>query len=472
MQKHVLPAIAWALMSAAMQAVAVELPDFVSLVKKCGPAIVNISTRQAALAQWRIRGFQIPDMPDDAPFKDLLRRFFGEQEGISPNDVPRSRSLGSGFFISTDGYILTNYHVVNDADEIVVRTNDRREFEAKIIGSDKRSDIALIKVDIKDAPVLEIGSSKDLQVGDWVLAIGSPFGFDNSVTQGIISALERSLPTENYVPFIQTDVAINPGNSGGPLINLQGKVVGINSQIYSRTGGFMGLSFAVPIDIANNVTKQLRARGFVSRGWLGVMIQDVTRDLAASFGMSNPKGALVAKVLKSSPAEKSGIEVGDVILQYNGHELNTSAALPPLVGESTVDGPSTLRILRDGKEQELKVTIGELPSEDQDQPKEDATVDEALPTTKLGLVLRDLTAEERSELGLKHDEGAVIERMTKGIGREAGLQSGDVILMFNNKPVRGGAAGLREQMENLTKRSVAMLVQRGDERLFLALQLP
>jgi serine protease Do len=474
MQKFILTIISLTLTSVVSPVLAVELPDFVALAKKCSPAIVNISTKQNPGLRNQSPFFNIPQLPNDQSLQDLLRRFLGDPDGNDSSDyIPRSRSLGSGFFISADGYILTNYHVVSDADEIVVRTNDRREFEAKIIGSDKRSDTALIKIEIKNAPVLEIGSSKNLQVGDWVLAIGSPFGFDHSVTQGIVSALNRNLPTENYVPFIQTDVAINPGNSGGPLINLEGKVVGINSQIYSRTGGFMGLSFAVPIDIAHNVATQLKSRGYVSRGWLGVMIQDVTRDLAESFGMTNPKGALVAKVLQNSPAESAGIRVGDVILTYNGQELSTSATLPPLVGESPIDRPSTLRILRDGTEQELKVTISELP-DDAVKDKESVVTgnNDVLPSNKLGLVIRDLTAEERSELGIGRDEGAVVERVVRNsIAKEAGLQAGDVILMFNNQSVVDGADGLRKQIENLSnKRSIAVLVQRGNERLFLALQ--
>lgn len=452
---------------------AVELPDFATLAKRCGPSVVNISTRQNQDRPGGIKGFDMLDMPGDGSMRDFLRRFLGDQDEFSIDEPPRSRSLGSGFFISADGYILTNYHVVKEADEIVVRTNDRREFAANVIGSDRRSDTALIKIDIKDAPVIAIGSSKDLQVGDWVLAIGSPFGFDHSVTQGIVSALGRSLPSENYVPFIQTDVAINPGNSGGPLLDLQGQVVGINSQIYSRTGGFMGLSFAVPIDLAKNVVEQLKSRGRVSRGWLGVMIQDVTKDLAASFGMNNPRGALIAKVLKGSPGDQAGIKVGDIILSYNGKDLATSADLPPLVGESLVDATSTIRILRDGKEQELKVTIGELPEDDEIPKFGSVTKDDNLPPNRLGLEVRDLTSNEREDMGLNRGEGAIVKRVTKGVSKEAGLRPGDVILSFNNQPIRDGASGLREQMESLgNKQSIAVLIQRGDERMFIPLSLP
>jgi serine protease Do len=449
-------------------AAASELPDFVTLAKKYGPAVVNISSRQTL--HGRIKGFGLPDLPEDSPLRELFRHFFGDQKD-APDEELQGRSLGSGFFISSDGYILTNHHVVDGADEVMVRTNDRREFKAKVIGSDRRSDTALIKVDIKDAPVVEIGSAKSLQVGAWVLAIGSPFGFDHSVTQGIVSAMGRSLPSENYVPFIQTDVAINPGNSGGPLIDLDGKVVGVNSQIYSRTGGFMGLSFAIPIDLAMNVAEQIKTKGHVSRGWLGVMIQDVTRDLAETFGMVHPRGALVAQVLRDSPAEHAGIQVGDVIVSYNGHDLPTSAALPPMVGTSPVDRPSSLRILRHGKEMEIKVTIGELP-EDDNMPKLGALTPKGMPPDRLGLIVRDLTDKEREELGLKSGEGAVVEKLANGPAKEAGLQVGDVILMLNNTAVRG-AAELRDQIDALPAgHSVAILVQRDDSRMFMALRFP
>jgi len=361
--------------------------------------------------------------------------------------------------------------VVDGADEVIVRTSDRHEFKARVVGSDRRSDTALLKVDIKDAPVVEIGSAKTLEVGAWVLAIGSPFGFDHSVTQGIVSAMGRSLPSENYVPFIQTDVAINPGNSGGPLIDLDGKVVGVNSQIYSRTGGFMGLSFAIPIDLAMNVTGQLKTKGHVSRGWLGVLIQDVTRELAETFGMSHPRGALVSQVLPDSPAEHSGIQVGDVIVSYNGRDLPTSAALPPMVGTSPVDRPSTLAILRHGKEMEIKVTIGELP-EDEAVPKLGASAPKGMPPDRLGLTVRDLTSKEQEDLGLKAGEGAMIEKLVEGPARDAGMHADDVILMLNNAVVRG-AAELRKQIDALPGgHTVAILVQREGGRLFMALRRP
>ncbi|MFT6624533.1 MAG: serine protease Do, partial [Cycloclasticus sp.] len=304
-----------ALVASFTNAMANNLPDFTALVEANSNAVVNISTTQKSP---QLQSFLPPDfeIPENAPYGDLLKHFFGERGAI-----PRQRdshSLGSGFIISRDGFLLTNHHVVKDADEIIVRLQDRRELKATLVGSDERTDVALLKVEANDLPVVKFGSSEALKVGEWVFAIGSPFGFDSSVTAGIVSAKGRSLPQENYVPFIQTDVAINPGNSGGPLFNLNGEVVGINSQIYSRSGGFMGLSFAIPIDVALNVSNQLKESGHVVRGWLGVRIQDVTRELAESFDMKKPHGALVAQVLPDSPAEKAGIKVGDVIVSFNG----------------------------------------------------------------------------------------------------------------------------------------------------------
>ncbi|MEQ8937246.1 MAG: trypsin-like peptidase domain-containing protein, partial [Gammaproteobacteria bacterium] len=299
------------------QTFARELPDFTSLVDENSAAVVNISTSsKRPMANGMPPGFNLPDIPENSPFYEFFKKYFGDiPEGQGPSQ--ERSSLGSGFIISKDGYVITNHHVIRDADEVIVRLNDRREFVADVIGSDERSDIAVIKIDASDLPVLKLGKADDLRVGEWVLAIGSPFGFDYSVTAGIVSAIGRSLPNENYVPFIQTDVAINPGNSGGPLFNLDGEVIGVNSQIYSRTGGFMGLSFAVPVDVVESVYKQLRDKGRVSRGWLGVLIQDVTRELAESFEMEHPHGALIAKVLDDGPAQMAGIEVGDIIIEYD-----------------------------------------------------------------------------------------------------------------------------------------------------------
>ena len=316
-------------MFAATAVQARSLPDFVGLAKENSPAVVNISIKQHKSASRFRHNFQMPDLPEDSPFNEFFKRFFDERQGS--DDEPReyeTQSLGSGFIISDDGYILTNNHVVDEADEVIVRLSDRREFKAEVIGKDKRSDVALLKIAADNLPkVVQIGSTEDLEVGEWVLAIGSPFGFDHSVTSGIVSAKGRNLPSENYVPFIQTDVAINPGNSGGPLFNLDGEVVGVNSQIYSRTGGYMGLSFAIPIEMAMDVAEQLKTNGRVTRGWLGVLIQDVTRELADSFGMDHPKGALVARVMPDSPASVAGLQPGDVILEFNGMEITSSSKL-------------------------------------------------------------------------------------------------------------------------------------------------
>lgn len=445
-----------------------ELPDFTGLVSENGPAVVNISTKQSASAAQRLRGFSVPDLPEDSPLNDFFRHFFGE-EGEIPDDTFQSRSLGSGFFVSQDGYVLTNSHVVEGADEIIVRTSDRREFVASLIGIDKRSDIALLKVDGENLPAAKIGSSKDLEVGEWVLAIGSPFGFESSATAGIVSAKGRSLPSENYVPFIQTDVAINPGNSGGPLFNLSGEVIGVNSQIYSRTGGFMGLSFAIPIDVAMDVVSQLKTKGRVSRGWLGVLIQDVTRELAESFGMDQPKGALVAQVLPDSPAAAADMRPGDVILRYNGTEILASSALPPLVGETAVGATASLEVLRSGKRVQLKVRIGELPEEEELASNGGAPAQES--ANRLGIVVRDLTPEQRKQLGVEKG-GVLVESLEAGPADQAGLNVGDVILMLDNQPVSSAADFNRILAGIDPGRSVATLVQRGEGRMFYAIKVP
>ena len=342
-----------------------SLPDFTELVERNRAAVVNISTTQrrpAASGRPSMpRGFEIPDLPEDSPFREFFRRFFGEGE-IEEFDA---QSLGSGFIISADGFIISNNHVVRNADEIIVRLSDRREYQARVVGTDEPSDVAVLKIDAEGLPVARLGTGYELKVGEWVLAIGSPFGFDHSVTAGIVSAKGRSLPRENYVPFIQTDVAINPGNSGGPLFNLDGEVVGVNSQIFSRTGGFMGLSFAIPIDVAMEVADQLRETGRVSRGWLGVLIQDVTRELAESFSMAKPQGALVAKVLEGSPAKRAGFEVGDILLSFDERSIERSSDLPPIVGRTRVGREVPVEILRGGQSMTLMVITDELPGEEE-----------------------------------------------------------------------------------------------------------
>jgi serine protease Do len=451
-----------------------DLPDFTLLVERNAPSVVNISTKQNPVNR-QLKRFHIPDLnelPEDNAFGDLLRRFFGEHGFQLPEeDLLQEQSLGSGFVISKDGYILTNNHVVSGADEIIVRMADRREFSAELIGTDARSDIALIKIEADDLPVVTIGSGDALKVGEWVLAIGSPFGFDHSVTAGIVSAKGRSLPSENYVPFIQTDVAINPGNSGGPLFNLDGEVVGVNSQIYSRSGGFMGLSFAIPIEVAIDVAKQLQTSGKVSRGWLGVLIQDVTGELAESFNMDRPRGALIARVLPNSPADKAGLQVGDVILAYNGTQLRSSSELPPLVGTSDVDQPAELLILRAGREIKRQVDIGELPAEDA-IALSGAHPKPRVVENRLGMAVSKLTPEQRKELETPADKGVIVESVTGQAAREAGIQQGDVILMLNNQEITDVAQFNQLVQELPAGKTVALLVHRTTGPIFLALRTP
>ncbi|MCF6354419.1 MAG: DegQ family serine endoprotease [Candidatus Polarisedimenticolaceae bacterium] len=458
-----------------------SLPDFTQMVEEYSPAVVNISTKQKPRKSMMDRlppKYQIPDLPKDSPLNDLFRHFFGAPPhgkggpgGGSPHGHGfEGQSLGSGFIISEDGYLMTNHHVVDGADEIIVRLSDHREFKAELIGSDKRSDIALLKIEAEDLPVVAISQTKELKVGEWVLAIGSPFGFDHSATAGIVSAKGRSLPRENYVPFIQTDVAINPGNSGGPLFNLQGEVIGINSQIYSRTGGFMGLSFAIPIDMAMNVVEQIKEKGFVTRGWLGVLIQDVTRELAESFGLSRPYGALVSQVQPGSPSEKAGLQTGDVILSFNGEEVANSAALPPMVGASLVDHPAKLEILRQGERQTVEVVIGTLP--DDAKSGSGSAGSRTAQGNRIGLKVRELTAEERNRLGLEAEGGVLVEEVTAGPAQEAGVRKGDVIQMINNVRLKD-VASFNQQVKDLpTGKSVAVLIYRRHGPIFLAFKLP
>lgn len=444
------------------------LPDFTELAARNSAAVVNISTEQKTRVSRVPEGFSIPDIPEDSPLNDLFKRFFGE--GLEEFGERESQSLGSGFVISPDGYILTNHHVVSDADEVLVRFSDRRSYKAEVIGSDKGSDVALIKIDAENLPTVKIGKSSDLKVGEWVLAIGSPFGFDHTVTAGIVSAKGRSLPTENYVPFIQTDVAINPGNSGGPLFNLDGEVVGINSQIYSRTGGFMGLSFAIPMELAMNVADQLRENGQVARGYLGVLIQDVDLNLAESFGMDQPHGALVSRVMPGSPADSAGIKVGDIIVSYNGQRLLNSSQLPPMVGTTRVNEEAELRVLRNGKERKIKVTVGRL-DEGEVLPASRAEPTQPETIRQLGLSIIDIDSEVRKQLGLEASGGALIGEVSAGPAQDAGMRRGDIVLMFDGVDVNN-ARHLREMIETADdKKTVAVLVRRGDNPMFMALRL-
>ncbi|WP_414675483.1 DegQ family serine endoprotease [Methylocaldum sp.] len=456
--------LCFSLMGLSSQGVLAQLPDFTGLVEKNSAAVVNISTSQKVTATEP----QLPEgieIPEGTPFDDFFRHFFGEGGG-QPSEV---KSLGSGFVVSQDGYVLTNHHVVKDADEIIVRLQDRRELVAKVVGSDKRSDIALLKIEADHLPVVRMGSADKLKVGEWVLAIGSPFGFDHSVTAGIVSAKGRSLPSDNYVPFIQTDVAINPGNSGGPLFNLDGEVVGVNSQIYSRTGGFMGLSFAIPIEVAMQVVEQLKSQGHVSRGWLGVQVQDVTRELAESFGMKKPQGALVSRVLPKSPAEAGGIQIGDVITEFNGQEVVGSSSLPPMVGMTKVGETAAVKIIRQGSTRDVKIKIGALP-EDEGALLGAEEAPGAQTFDRLGLSVSNLTVEQREQLEISQ-HGVLVQAVNPGPAYDAGIRRGDVILRIQDQIIKD-VNHFNDVVKGLPKgKSIAVLVQRRGGSLFLAMKL-
>ena len=456
------------------------LPDFTGIVERNSAAVVNISTTHKTMIGSRFPGFHLPRNPDPGQLNDFLKKFL-EKHGKAPesgedgdsapggdgDDSIETKSLGSGFIISSDGYVITNHHVVDGADEVIVRMSDRREFPAKVIGSDPRTDVALLKIDATDLPVLKLGSSESLKVGEWVLAIGSPFNFDHSVTAGIVSAKGRTLPSEQYVPFIQTDVAINPGNSGGPLFNLDGEVVGINSQIYSRTGGFMGVSFAIPIEVAMEVVEQIKTTGKVTRGWLGVYIQEITRELAESFGLKRPRGALVAQILPDSPAEKAGIQVGDILLSFNGEPLSHSADLPPLVGRVGVGKQAELKLLRNGKEMTIKVTIEALPDDDEIAARGEGG--RARKQARLGLLLAPLPKELKEKEKLT--SGVMVEEVLPGPAKKAGIREGDVILSLNNEKITD-----LDKLDDIVKqlpagRSVAVLIQREGSPVFLPMRI-
>jgi serine protease Do len=433
-----------------------RLPDFSALVEQYGPAVVNISTTAKVHAE--AQDFQIPGEPGD-PFYEFFRRF---QAPMPQGDTIR-KGVGSGFIVSADGYILTNAHVVDDANEVTVKLTDNREFGAKVVGTDRRTDVALVKIDAKNLPVVQIGDASKSKVGEWVAAIGSPFGLENTVTAGIISAKSRSLPDENYVPFIQTDVAINPGNSGGPLFNMAGEVIGINSQIYSRTGGYMGLSFAVPIEVAMKVKTDLQKYGKVSRGRLGVTIQGVTQELADSFGLKKPQGALVAAVESKSPADKAGLKTGDIILGVDGRDIENSIDLPRIIGESRPGTQVKLKIWRQGETKELSASLGEAPAEK--LAKADTGGDKEK-SSKLGVAVRPLTAEERKQI---ETDGGLLVEQAGGAAARAGVQAGDVILAFNNQPLKSV-----DQLRRLVDKShgsIALLIQREGNKIYVPIRL-
>ncbi|MDF0378347.1 DegQ family serine endoprotease [Methylophilus sp. YYY-1] len=451
-----------------LHAQAKDLPDFTELAEKQGPAVVNISITSVVHGGGTI-GF--PGMPNDENLQEFLRRFgipgMPGMPGQEGGQDYKTQSLGSGFILTSDGYILTNAHVVNEADEVLVKLYDKREFKAKIIGADKRTDVALIKIEATGLPKVTVGDPNALKVGEWVAAIGSPFGLENTMTAGIVSAKGRALPQENYVPFIQTDVAINPGNSGGPLFNLRGEVVGINSQIYSKNGGSMGLSFSIPIDVAIDISNQLKANGRISRGWLGIGIQEVTKDLAESFGLKQTSGALIAGVEKNSPADKGGLEAGDIILKFDGKPITTSSDLPRVVAATKPGKVVPVEILRKGASKTLQLGVGEMPSE---QPEAAATSKEPTKaeSNKIGLTLRELTPQQKKKLNGKNGL-LVIESV--GAAAQAGIRRGDVILGLNNNESQSVDAFNKQINAVSSGKTIAVLVQRGDSTLYVPIKV-
>ncbi len=441
-----------------------DLPDFTQLAEKNGPAVVNVQATHNAAENPQMQ----PGEPDEQEIPEIFRRFFGPQGRLPHADSSRI-SLGSGFIISADGYVLTNNHVVDGSDQVLVRLSDRRELEAKVIGTDPQTDIALLKVNAGGLPVVSIGDSKKLKPGQWVVAIGSPFNFDHSVTHGIISSIGRSFGAadQQYVPFIQSDVPINRGNSGGPLFNLDGQVVGINSQIFSNTGGYMGVSFAIPIDVAMSAVDQIKDKGRVSRGMIGVQIQNVDGALAQSLKLPRLGGALVNAVTPGSGADKADIHVGDVILSYNGHEIDHSSDLPPLVGSTKPGSKAELSIFRDGKTLTVPVQVGELP---QDKNKLAGSPGEPVAKNSLGIVVDDLTAEQRKQLKLK-DDGVLITHVS-GAAQRARLQPGDVVLMVGRKPVKSVTDFNAAIHDVQPGDSVMLLVRRDEITTFIAVAVP
>ena len=440
-------------------------PDFTTLVKQQSASVVNISTERRLPNRSKLPpGIEIPEGgTGNEALDEFLKRFFeyGQEEDDSGND-----SLGSGFIVSADGYIITNHHVVDGADEIIVNLNDRRELSASIIGTDKRSDLALLKIDAQNLPVVTFGSSEFLEVGEWVIAIGSPFGFDHSVTAGIVSAKERNLPAESYIPFIQTDVAINPGNSGGPLFNLEGEVVGINSQIYSRTGGFMGLSFSIPVDVAKNVIDQLKETGEVRRGWLGVYIQEVTRELATTFGLDHPTGALVAQVMPGGPAD-GVLKPGDVILEFAGKPVDSSATLPFHVGSASIEKDVDVLVKRSGSNLLVSLRLGELKQQDLDDEEENVEEkEEQTSDIVVGLAVEDIDDDIRESVGI--DEGGVlVQRVLSDAAMSAEVERGDIITRFDGQLVEDVQGLVKLSKLVNTDKPVAILVIRDGAARFL-----
>jgi serine protease Do len=441
----------------------VTMPDFSAITSRDGPAVVNISVTGTTKTALEDGG--IPGMDPDDPMAEFFRRFQGR---TGPRGRPQpqrevpTRGQGSGFIVSADGTILTNAHVVKDAKEVTVKLTDRREFRAKVLGADAKTDIAVLKIDAKNLPTVSLGSTRDLKVGEWVLAIGSPFGFENTVTAGVVSAKGRSLPDDSYVPFIQTDVAINPGNSGGPLLNTRGEVVGINSQIYSRSGGYQGVSFAIPIDVAVQIKDQIVATGKATHARLGVSVQEVNQAFADSFKLDKPEGALVSNVEKGSPADKAGLRSGDVIRKVDGQAIVSSGDLPAVIGQQKPGSRITLEVWRQGAREELTAKLGDAG----DKVAAEAKSDDPAAQGKLGLALRPLQPQEKREAEV--DAGLLIED-ADGPSALAGVQAGDVLLAINGTPARS-VEQVRDVLAKADK-SVALLIQRGGDRIFVPVRI-
>lgn len=449
---------------AALSTSGLALPDFRTIVRNNRDAVVQIAVRGTD------RRFE-QQFGEGSPFGEFFRRYGipGHPGGPGGGNAPERRGSGSGFIIDAGGRILTNAHVVKDADEIVVTLADNREFKAKVLGADERTDVALIEIEAKGLPTVRLGDSDQLEVGEWVLAIGAPFGMSYTATQGIVSATERQL-RETYVPFIQTDAAVNPGNSGGPLFNARGEVIGINSQILSGSGGYMGLSFAIPINTANLIAKQLADKGFVERGFLGIQFQAVSGREARAFGLDRPRGALVASVEPDGPADQAGIKAGDIVLSYNGKQLESSGELPPLVGSTPVGAKAQVEVLRDGKTRKFTVTIGKLNEEAtaEASPRGRGTAPAEAKETRLGLSLAELSEQQLEQLEI--DGGVLVTAVQQGPALRAGLQRGDVILEANRQPVKS-IAELREAIAGQEEGDpTLLLIRRGEGSLFVVIE--
>ncbi|KAF1065939.1 MULTISPECIES: DegQ family serine endoprotease [unclassified Variovorax] len=449
--------------TATAPAAMVTLPDFSTITARDGAAVVNISVTGTMKASDDEEAAQIQGIDPDDPMFQFFRRFQGQinPRGQQQRDVP-VRAQGSGFIVDANGIILTNAHVVKDAKEVTVKLTDRREYRAKVLGADAKTDIAVLKIDAKNLPVLALGNTKDLKVGEWVLAIGSPFGFENTVTAGVVSAKGRTLPDDSYVPFIQTDVAVNPGNSGGPLLNTRGEVVGINSQIYSRSGGYQGVSFSIPIDVAVQVKDQIVATGKAVHGRLGVAVQEVNQAFADSFKLDKPEGALVSNIEKGGPGDKAGLKAGDVIRKVGDQPIVSSGDLPAVIGQQAPGTKVTLEVWRQGERQELTAKLGDA----SDKPAQVAKADKATGQGKLGLALRPLQPDEKREAAV--ETGLLIEDAA-GPSAMAGVQAGDVLLAINGTPAKT-VEQVREVVAKADK-SVALLIQRGDDKIFVPVRI-